>query len=1366
MGAASGSLSQAGSQASTHPRQQPAPPSSSSLRPQTQGQVFSLSQEQATEGSDCMLEDMPPRRAHNIPQIVTFPQNEQGSNVNDPMDVTPTSMETLLKRFQSFKSPTLKGTENSVECECRLEDIDQLFEYLDYSDDRRIRLVVHQLQDVAKSWWITTNKALQNSACGSSSFLIKTKLSAMPPRSLSLRSGRINPQTPPTEQVPLNEQVSPPIIPNIPPVHMNEQGSTTVTPMDTTANPMEVLLKRFQSFNPPSLHGTEDSVACESWLVDIEQLFESIGYTDDRRVRLSYRKDKGAEFGNLQQGNMSIEDYVAKFYTLLHFAPHIADNEEAKADQFINGLNPDVLTLVNAGRPNNFADALDKAKGAEAGIFRQKGISFKPQPSPQPQPQPPPIQPQASFPQQQSRYEGGGSSSNKRDRFRPKGKQFKKLGSSFSSSSGSNPYGSSQGSGSTGWFCSKCGGRHSSDACKGVSGTCNLCNRPGHYARVCPTRGPSQGATQADRQAPAVHSFQSSGRPAQSRQGESQSVAQPSRQPARIFALIEDQAQATPNNVIPGNCVLSGYPAYVLIDTGASHTFIAEKFVTLHAFLVELLSSVFAISSPMGKDKTSASIVRGCELQFDSNAIELDCIVLGMSDFDCIIGIDTLTKYRATVDCFHKIVRFRPDMTDNWKFFGKGSRAKIPLISSLSMEQLLQTGAEGFLVYALDVLKASPVLADIPIVCEFADIFPDEILGLPPMREIDFSIELVPGTLPISKAPYRMAPLELKELKDQLEDLLNKGYIRPSVSPWGAPVLFVRKKDGSMRLCIDYRQLNQVTVKNRYPLPRIDDLFDQLQGSSVYSKIDLRSGYHQLRVRESDVSKTAFRTRVIFLGHVISGDDISVDPSKVEAVINWPRTTSVPEIHSFMGSAGYYRRFIARFSSIAKPITQLTQKNTPFIWTHECEASFVELKKRLTSAPVLSIPSGTGKSNAAADALSRKVCDLSLSTMRVSKLIEDCCVSGLDFETDIQPVLVYAITAKPELFVRIKEAQKTDQNIQNSIERVRTGHESEFQMTYRHDQMANIYIRDVVRLHGVPKSIVSDRDPRFTSHFWHSLQEALGTRLHLSTSYHPQTDGQSERTIQILEDMLRAVILDFGTSCQESLPLVEFSYNNSYQSSIQMAPFEALYGRKCRSPLFWDDLSETPVTGPDMIREMSDKVKLIHIRMRTAQDRQAKYANVRHRPLSFEQGDRVFLKLSPFRGTLRFGKRVKLSPRFIGPYEVLDKVGDLAYRLALPPALQAETNKFLESRIKSLSLLDEQIALIIEPFSEICQENEVTAPDQDQTLFEEYSCKEEPKVPVEEKETFKEEDLNSSMEIDGNSVFMVKNAQTRMEKQA
>ena len=286
-----------------------------------------------------------------------------------------------------------------------------------------------------------------------------------------------------------------------------------------------------------------------------------------------------------------------------------------------------------------------------------------------------------------------------------------------------------------------------------------------------------------------------------------------------------------------------------------------------------------------------------------------------------------------------------------------------------------------------------------------------------------------------------MAPVELKELKTQLQELLDKGFIRPGVSPWGAPVLFVKKKDSSMRLCIDYRELNKVTVRNKYPLPRIDDLFDQLQGACVFSKIDLRSGYHQLRVKGEDVPKTAFRTRnrhyeflvmpfgltnapaafmdlmnrvfkpyldlfvvvfideilvysrsgeehrrhlsivlqtlrdkqlyaklkkcefwldrISFLGHVVTKDGISVDLGKVDAVANWRRPSTVTEIRSFLGLAGYYRQFIEGFSKFALPMTKLTQKGVKFEWSDECERSFQELKNRLVTAPVLTIPSGS-----------------------------------------------------------------------------------------------------------------------------------------------------------------------------------------------------------------------------------------------------------------------------------------------------------------------------------------------------------------------------------------------------------------------
>nr|GEV82403.1 reverse transcriptase domain-containing protein [Tanacetum cinerariifolium] len=217
-------------------------------------------------------------------------------------------------------------------------------------------------------------------------------------------------------------------------------------------------------------------------------------------------------------------------------------------------------------------------------------------------------------------------------------------------------------------------------------------------------------------------------------------------------------------------------------------------------------------------------------------------------------------------------------------------------------------------------------LENVPIVRDFSEVFPEDLPGLPPTRQVEFQINLIPGAAPVARAPYRLAPSKMKELLDQLQELSDKGFIRPSSSPWGAPVFFVKKKDGSFRMCIDYRELNKLTVKNRYPLMRIDDLFDQLQGSSIYSKIDLRSGYHQLRVREEDIPKTAFRTQ--FLDHVIDSRGIHVDPAKNESIKDWASHKTPTKIRQFLGLARYYRRFIEGFSKIAKPMTKMTQKKT------------------------------------------------------------------------------------------------------------------------------------------------------------------------------------------------------------------------------------------------------------------------------------------------------------------------------------------------------------------------------------------------------------------------------------------------------
>ncbi|GJR33646.1 putative reverse transcriptase domain-containing protein [Tanacetum coccineum] len=267
---------------------------------------------------------------------------------------------------------------------------------------------------------------------------------------------------------------------------------------------------------------------------------------------------------------------------------------------------------------------------------------------------------------------------------------------------------------------------------------------------------------------------------------------------------------------------------------------------------------------------------------------------------------------------------------------------------------------------------------EIVMVIDYPEVFLDDLSGLPPNREIEFRIELVPGAIPVAKSPYRLAPSEMEELSGQLKELQDKGFIRPSSSPWGAPVLFVKKKDGSFRMRIDYRELNKLTIKNRYPLARIDDLFNQLQGSQYFSKIDLRSRYHQLRVKEDDIPKTAFRTRYGHFEFTVMPFGLTNAPAtqeehevhiglvlellkkekllKLLRIEKAPRTPS--EVRSFLGLAGYYRRFIKNFPKIAKPLTVLTQKSKTFDWGEEQENTFQTLKGKLCDAPVLFLPDG------------------------------------------------------------------------------------------------------------------------------------------------------------------------------------------------------------------------------------------------------------------------------------------------------------------------------------------------------------------------------------------------------------------------
>ena len=300
---------------------------------------------------------------------------------------------------------------------------------------------------------------------------------------------------------------------------------------------------------------------------------------------------------------------------------------------------------------------------------------------------------------------------------------------------------------------------------------------------------------------------------------------------------------------------------HAFIDPRSTHSYVCMEHVFDKVPAIEKLAYDMHVTSPLGHSVSVNSVYRNCPIVIQAREFLADLITLPFIEFDLILGKDWLTKHRAIVDCGQKTVVLRcPDQSE---VIIQGIRSSVlsNVISAMQERRFIRKGYEAFLALILDSKRGQVELEKIPVVREFSDVFPEELPGIPPEKEVELSIEIVPGTAPVSRAPYRMAPTELKELKVQLQELLDKGFVRPSVSPWGAPVLFVKKKDGTLRMCIDYRQINKVAVKNKYPLPRIEDLFDQLKGAGVFSKIDLRSGYYQLRVKEVDVPKTAFRTR-------------------------------------------------------------------------------------------------------------------------------------------------------------------------------------------------------------------------------------------------------------------------------------------------------------------------------------------------------------------------------------------------------------------------------------------------------------------------------------------------------------------------
>ncbi|GJU31287.1 putative reverse transcriptase domain-containing protein [Tanacetum coccineum] len=466
--------------------------------------------------------------------------------------------------------------------------------------------------------------------------------------------------------------------------------------------------------------------------------------------------------------------------------------------------------------------------------------------------------------------------------------------------------------------------------------------------------------------------------------------------------------------------------------------------------------------------------------------------------------MDWLSKRKFVIVCHEKMVRIPLEGDEILRVHGKRTQGVVKTLINTKVDE--------------------PKLSDISVVQDFVDVFSEDLSGLPPQRQVKFHIDLVPEATPVAKSPYCLVPLEMQELSGQLQEFQDKGFILHSHSPWGAPLLFIKKKDYSFRMCIDHRELNKLTVKNRYPLPRIDDLFDQLRGACPFSKIDFRSGYHQLRVHEDAIPKTAFRTRY---GH---------------------------------------------FESMVMPFG-------------------------LTNAPTVFMD------------LMNRVCKPYLGRFVIVFIDDILSYSKTKEELEVHLKLVLESLRKEKLYAKFSKSNVVSDALSRN-ERVKSG-----------------------RVRGM---ILAAQGEAFKQ------ESVLAERLHGSVMDEAHASrylvhSGADKTYYNLGDMYWACVIDFGGSWDTHLLLAEFSYNNNYHSSIRCAPFEALYGRECRSPVLWAEIRESSLIGPDVALERCNSL---------------------------------------------WKKKGKLAPRYVGPFEILERIGPVAYRLRLPEELSRVYDTFHASNLK------------------------------------------------------------------------------------
>ncbi|KAI3678319.1 hypothetical protein L6452_37606 [Arctium lappa] len=408
-------------------------------------------------------------------------------------------------------------------------------------------------------------------------------------------------------------------------------------------------------------------------------------------------------------------------------------------------------------------------------------------------------------------------------------------------------------------WCSKCKSKHFGP-CKSNSNqvSCYKCGKSGHTSLNCPMPGTlcyeCKEPGHMKRDFPKLRGGARGGNPPTQPKKKIASKSQ-----GRAFQMSREEAKETAD-VVSGTFLLNSHAAKVLFDSGANFSFVSLDFCKDLNVPTSTLSDTLIVEIANGERVILREVLEKCHLDISEELFEVDLLPMVIGSFDVVIGMDWLSRHKTEILCSKKLIKL-PTSSGSFVFvYGEKRKGEVALISSIKARKCLMKNCPSFLAYVLDARSEKKKIEDVRIVSEYPDVFSDDLPGLPPDRQVEFRIDLVPGAAPIARAPYRLTLTERQEMMSQLQELLEKGFVRPSSSPWGAPVLFVKKKDGSMRMCIDYRELNKATVKNKYPLPQIDDLFDQLQGAGCFSEINLRSGYHQVKVREEDVAKTAFRT--------------------------------------------------------------------------------------------------------------------------------------------------------------------------------------------------------------------------------------------------------------------------------------------------------------------------------------------------------------------------------------------------------------------------------------------------------------------------------------------------------------------------